>query len=48
MVSINSENVIKTAESGLKKKAFGGVSLESAKEAIQKLQMVLNNLQRMQ
>ena len=36
MVSINPENVIKTAESGLKKKAFGGVSLESAKEAIQK------------
>lgn len=36
MVSINPENVIKSSESVLKKKAFGGVSLESAKEAIQK------------
>ena len=36
MLTINPENVIKSAESSLKKKTFGGVSLESAKEAIQK------------
>lgn len=36
MVSINPENVIKSAESVLKKKALGGVSLDSAKEAIHK------------
>lgn len=36
MVLINKADIIKSAESVLKKKALGGVSLDSAKEAIQK------------
>lgn len=37
MVSLNIENIVKMAENSFVKKTFGGISPESAKEALNKV-----------